>query len=243
MEIIGNLHIEGLVFLFLLASVWAIQTGKLGWSGGFWGFAVGIKLLPMLLAPAFLALGKTRKSFSFWVGAAVVIFACLAPLLTDHSWLNLFQSIRLFQGKFEFNASIYYLVREIGYWLEGYNVIGYVIPYFSAATVILIGFVSWKSRPDTLPELVNLLVMIYLIYLMLQPVVHPWYMLPGLGLSVLTGKITFMLWSFVGIFSYQAYGNIDFKENPVFLLLEYGLLVLGIFFDYFLPKRKVNFGL
>jgi alpha-1,6-mannosyltransferase len=243
MELIGNLHFEGLVFLFLLASVWVLQKGKLVWSGGFWGLAVGIKLLPMLLAPAFLAMGKTGKSVSFWIGAITVIFACFAPLLTDQSWLNLFQSIRLFQGKFEFNASIYFLVREIGYWVEGYNVIGYVIPYFSAATGIFIGIISWKRRPKTVPELVNLWVLIYLIYLLLQPVVHPWYILPGLGLSLLTGKKTLLFWSFGVIFSYQAYGNVAFEENPVFILLEYGLVVFGIFLDYFLPKRKVNFGL
>ena len=84
--------------------------------------------------------------------------------------------------------------------------------------------------------------LIYLIYLMLQPVVHLWYILPGLGLSLLTGKKTFLLWSFGGIFSYHAYGNVEFKENPVFLSLEYGVVVLGVFLDYFLPKRKFNFG-
>lgn len=243
MEIIGNLHFEGLVLLFLLASVWAIQENRMGFSGGFWALAVGVKLVPMVLGPAFLLFKESKKSLDFWSFSTFVISCSFLPLLMDNTWIYLLESIQLFQGKFEFNASIYYLVREIGYWKEGYNVIAYVIPYFSAATVLLIGFVSWKRKAETLPELLNLVVLVYLIYLMLQPVVHPWYILPGLGLSLLTGKMTFLIWSFGGIFSYQAYGTVNFEESPVFLSLEYGLVVLGIYLDYFLPKRKVNFGL
>jgi hypothetical protein len=52
------------------------------------------------------------------------------------------------------------------------------------------------------------------------------------------GKMTFLLWSFGAIFSYQAYGNVDFQEQSIFLILEYGLGVLGIYLDYFSKKMK-----
>lgn len=240
MEVTGNLHFEGLVLLFLLASLLAIQKQKIGLSGGFWGLAIGMKLLPMMLGPAFLAFGKTRKSLWFWVGTALVFFICFTPLVIDSSWVNFSQSLQLYNGKFEFNASIYYLVREVGYWIEGYNVIGYVIPYFSVATIILIGYFSWKRQPKSIFELVDLMVLIYLVYLLLQPVVHPWYILPALGLSVIRGKLTFLLWSFGAIFSYQAYGNADFQEQYIFLILEYGLVVLGIYLDYFSKRNKTT---
>lgn len=240
MEITGNLHFEGLVLLFLLASKWAIQKGKLGLSGGFWGLAIGMKLLPLMLGPAFLAFEKSRRSVWFWAGTTLAFIVCFIPLLIDESWVNFAQSIKLYQGKFEFNASIYYLVREVGYWIEGYNVIGYVIPYFSVATIILIGYFSWKRQPKSIFELVDLMVLIYLVYLLLQPVVHPWYILPALGLSVIRGKLTFLLWSFGAIFSYQAYGNADFQEQYIFLILEYGLVVLGIYLDYFSKRNKTT---
>lgn len=238
MEVTGNLHFEGLVLLFLLVSIWAIQKGKLGLSGGFWGLAIGMKLLPLMLGPAFLAFEKSRKSVWFWAGTTLAVIVCFIPLLIDESWVNFAQSIKLYQGKFEFNASVYYLVREIGFWVEGYNVIGYVVPYFSAATLFLIGYFSWKKQPRTLVELVDLIVLIYLVYLLLQPVVHPWYILPALGLSVMRGKMTFLLWSFGAIFSYQAYGNADFEEQSIFLILEYGLVNVGIYLDYFFRANK-----
>lgn len=238
MEVTANLHFEGLVLLFLLASLLAIQNQKMGLSGGFWGLAIGMKLLPMMIGPAFLAFGKTRKSLWFWGGTALAFFVCLTPLLIGSSWINFAQSLQLYQGKFEFNASVYYLVREIGFWVEGYNVIGYVIPYFSAATVIFIAYFSWKKQPRTLAELVDLIVLIYLVYLLLQPVVHAWYILPALGLSLLQGKLTFLFWSFGAVFSYQAYGNADFQEKYLFLILEYALVALGIYLDYFRKKGK-----
>ena len=240
MEVTGNLHFEGLVLLFLLASLLAIHKQKMGLSGGFWGLAIGMKLLPMMLSPAFLSFGKTRKSLCFWAVTALAFFVCFVPLLIENSWVYFSQSLQLYQGKFEFNASVYYLVREIGYWIEGYNVIGYVIPYFSTATVILIAYFSWEKQPRTLTELVDLIVVIYLVYLLLQPVVHPWYILPALGLSVLRGKVTFLLWSFGAIFSYQAYGNVNFQEKFLFLILEYSLVTLGIYLDYFSKSKKTT---
>lgn len=240
MEVTGNLHFEGLVLLFLLASLLAIQKQKIGLSGGFWGLAIGMKLLPLMLGPAFLAFEKSRRSVWFWAGTTLAVIVCFIPLLIDESWVNFAQSIKLYQGKFEFNASIYYLVREVGYWIEGFNVIGYVIPYFSVATIILIGYFSWKRQPKSIFELLDLMVLIYLVYLLLQPVVHPWYILPALGLSVIRGKLTFLLWSFGAIFSYQAYGNADFQEQYIFLILEYGLVVLGIYLDYFSKRNKTT---
>lgn len=240
MEITGNLHFEGLVLLFLLASIWAIQKGKLGFSGGFWGIAIGMKLLPLMLGPAFLTLGKSRKSVWFWVVTTLVVVIWFAPILVDRNWFNFVQSIKLYQGKFEFNASIYYLAREIGYWVEGYNVIGYVMPYFSVSTVILIGFFSWKRQSKSLLDLVDSMVLIYLIYLLLQPVVHPWYILPGLGLSVIGRKTTFLFWSFGAIFSYHAYGNAGFEENSLFLILEYTLVLVGVYLDYFSKRNKIK---
>ncbi len=240
MEITGNLHFEGLVLLFLLAAILAIHIKKMGLSGGFWGLAIGMKLLPLMLGPAFLAFCKTRKSLWFWVVTALTFLICFTPLFIQSSWFNFLQSLKLYQGKYEFNASTYYLVREIGFWIEGYNVIGYVMPYFSAATVILIAYFSLKRQPNTLLELVDLIVLIYLVYLLLQPVVHPWYILPALGLSVLRGKVTFLLWSFGAIFSYQAYGIGDFQEKSLFLILEYSLVTVGISLDYFSKRNKTT---
>lgn len=238
LEITGNFHFEGLVLLFILFCIDALNRSKMVLSGGFWGLAIGMKLLPLMLAPTFLFFTNTCRNIAFWWGVGLALILSFGWLCVDQSYLNFLQSLRLYQGKFEFNASIYYLFREVGFWVQGYNIIGILTKILSLGTLVAIIFFSWKKKASTLPELLDLWVLIYLIYLILQPVVHPWYLIPAFGLSLLTNKITFLIWTFASIFSYQAYGNPDFKENPLFLFIEYALVFAAIFLDYLLPKSK-----
>lgn len=238
LEITGNLHFEGLVLLLLLASIFAFQKNLESLSGGFWGFAVGMKLLPMIMIPAWYFFSKTRKNMLFWAGAILALIISLGWFFISAAGANFMQSLSLYQGKFEYNASIYYLLREVGFWIQGYNTIATLTKILSLTTLVAIIYFSWKKKPQTIPELVDLWVLVYLIYLILQPVVHPWYLIPAFGLSLLTNRNTFLVWTFAAIFSYQAYGNPDFKENPLFLFVEYALVFAVTFLDYFLPKQK-----
>ncbi|MEP1085642.1 glycosyltransferase 87 family protein [Algoriphagus sp.] len=238
MEITGNLHFEGLVLLLLLASLLALCKQKTGLSGAFWGMAIGMKLLPLMLISSFFSFGKSRKSKSFWIGSALALIVSFAWLLINNSWIPFLQSLKLYQGKFEFNASIYYLIREVGFWIQGYNIIGELTPILSGITLVGILYFSWKRKPENPLQLVDLWVMIYLLYLILQPVVHPWYLIPGFGLSLFTNKKAFLIWTFAVIFSYQAYGDPNYQESSVFLFLEYTLLAIAIYWDYFRSSTK-----
>jgi hypothetical protein len=240
LEVVGNLHFEGLVLVFLGASLAAMSRQKLGLSGMFWGLAVGMKLLPLLFAPAFLFWKQTRKSLDFWGMAIGTGLLCFLPLALGNSWQNFFQSLQLYQGKFEFNASVYYLLREVGNWLVGYNTISILTKLGTAITVAGVIWMSWKRSQATFEGMIGLWVQLYLLYFILQPVVHPWYLLPGLGLSVLTRQWTFLLWSFGAIFSYQAYSQNPVQEQALFLMLEYGLVLLGLYLDYFRKQRTPN---
>lgn len=238
MEITGNLHFEGLVLLHLLASIFALSKDKNALSGGFWGLSIGMKMLPLMLIPTFFSFEKTRKSQAFWTGSSIAIIASFGWLLIDNSWVHFLQSLKLYQGKFEFNASIYYILREVGFWIKGYNVIGELTPILSGITLIGILYFSWKRRPHNLLQLIDLWVVIYLFYLVMQPIIHPWYLIPAFGLSLFTDKKAFLIWTFSVIFSYQAYSDPNYEESPVFLLLEYSILTFAIYWDYFRTNTK-----
>ncbi|WP_051315019.1 glycosyltransferase 87 family protein [Algoriphagus terrigena] len=240
LEITANLHFEGLVLLLLLATVLALKNNQPSTAGSFWGLAIGVKLLPLLLLPGFVFFPDTKKNTLFWFGGLVAVLVSFFWLLLDSSWVNFSQSVMLYQGKFEFNASIYYLLRQLGFWVFGYNTIGVLSKLLSVVTLGLVVYFSWKKKPTTLLELMDLWVLIYLIYLILQPVVHPWYLIPAFGLSVLTGRNTFLVWSLAAIFSYSAYGTATVTESPLYLAIEYLLVLGGIYLDYFLPKSKLN---
>lgn len=237
LEILGNLHFEGLVLLLLLASVSALVRYRFGFAGAFWGLAVGLKLLPLLLAPAWFFWRGEQKMRAFWGLALLVLLACFVPLWWSNGWVYFVQSLQLYQGKFEFNASLYYLFRTIGFWLEGYNTIWYLTKVGMVLTLLGVGWLSWKRSTSTVQGIVGQWVQLYLVYFLLQPVVHPWYLLPGLGLSLLTRQWTFVLWSFGAIFSYQAYSQNPVQEQAIFLVLEYGLVLLGLYLDYFQKQR------
>ena len=243
LEVVGNLHFEGVVLLFLLATLINLSRQKLGWSGAFWGLAVGMKLLPFLLAPAFFFWKGVRTSLQFWGVAAVVLVLAFLPLVYWNSWENFLQSLQLYQGKFEFNASLYYLFRALGYELAGFNTIWYLTKIGMVITLIGAVWLSWKRSNASLFEIPSVWLQLYLIYFLLQPVVHPWYLLPGLGLSILSRQWTFLLWSFGAIFSYQAYSQNPVQEQTLFLGLEYGLVLVGLYLDYFRKQRTANLGL
>uniref|UniRef100_UPI004048C647 glycosyltransferase 87 family protein n=1 Tax=Algoriphagus sp. TaxID=1872435 RepID=UPI004048C647 len=240
LEVVGNLHFEGFVLLFLLATLLNLSRQKLGWSGAFWGLAVGIKLLPFLLAPTFFFWKGIRLSTRFWGMAVGVLVLAFFPLVYWNSWGNFFQSLQLYQGKFEFNASLYYLFRAVGYELAGFNTIWYLTKVGIVITLLGVIWISWKQSNASLFEIPSGWVQLYLLYFLLQPVVHPWYLLPGLGLSVLSRQWTFLLWSFGAIFSYQAYSQNPVQEQPLFLGFEYGLVLLGLYLDYFRKERTLN---
>jgi alpha-1,6-mannosyltransferase len=243
LEVVGNLHFEGFVLLFLLATLLNLSRQKLGWSGAFWGLAVGMKLLPFLLASAFFFWKGVRISPRFWGMAAGVLVLVFLPLVFWNSWGNFLQSLQLYQGKFEFNASLYYLFRALGYELAGFNTIGYLTKIGMVITLLGVIWLSWKRSNASLFEIPSVWLQLYLIYFLLQPVVHPWYLLPGLGLSILSRQWTFLLWSFGAIFSYQAYSQNPVQEQTLFLVLEYGFVLVGLYLDYFRKQRTANLGL
>jgi len=240
MEVVGNLHFEGFVLLFLLTTLLSLSRQRLGWSGAFWGLAAGIKLLPFLLAPAFFFWKRIRFSTRFWGMAVGVLVLVFLPLVYWDSWGNFFQSLQLYQGKFEFNASLYYLFRALGYELAGFNTIWYLTKVGMVITLLGAILLSWKHSNASLFEIPGVWVQLYLLFFLFQPVVHPWYILPGLGLSILSRQWTFFLWSFGAIFSYQAYSKNPVQEQPLFLGFEYGLVLLGLYLDYFRKKELLT---
>ncbi|MCS5489742.1 glycosyltransferase family 87 protein [Algoriphagus limi] len=240
-EIIGNLHFEGLVLFFLLAFIWALTRHNKYLAGTFWGLAVSTKLLPLILLPSLFLFRRTRAHAFFWMGAILAISISFLPLIWEDAWGNFIQTLQLYQGKFEFNASIYYLGREIGYWIEGYNTIYYLTKILSGITFFLILYLSIKHKPQRLIPLIDLWVSVYMLYFLFQPVVHPWYVLPLLGISLFTNRIAPLVWSFSLIFSYQAYGKSPVEESVVWLFLEYALLLIALAWDYFpIFKEKLS---
>ncbi|MFP4094580.1 MAG: polyprenol phosphomannose-dependent alpha 1,6 mannosyltransferase MptB [Cyclobacteriaceae bacterium] len=223
-ELTGNLHFEGLMVTFLLLSYWLMKQQKLLLSASGFGLAVCTKLLPLMLLPLYLRRLGWKKAAVYYLTVGGVVFLLFAPLLSEALLRGLSSSIGLYFQKFEFNASLYYIVREIGYELKGYNTIATSGRQLALAAFAGIIIFSLLERKKHLPAA---WMWVWLIYMLSATTVHPWYIVPLFVFSLFSGYRFALLWTALVFFSYAGYEQNGFNENLWLTFIEY-LLVLGM---------------
>ena len=249
-ELTGNLHFEGVMLFFLLWSIYLLHQKKWIWSAILLGISVSVKLMPLLFLPLlwnyFLKNRNTENSdipglnfkkllgYYFIVGVTVIV--SFLPFLSSEFISNFSTSIALWFQKFEFNASIYYIIRWIGFQLKGYNIIataGKILPL--VVILILTGLAFFRKNNST-QKLIGTMLLGVSVYFFLATTVHPWYIATPLLLSVFTRFRFALVWSFLVMLSYSAYTANGFQENHWLIAVEY-ILVIGIFIlEIFKPK-------
>ena len=146
----------------------------------------------------------------------------------------------LWFNNFEFNASIYYIAREIGYSITGYNeikIIGKILPVIA---LLIILYFSFFKKNVTIPKLTSSILIAFTCYLFLSTTVHPWYLATLLVLCVFTEYRFPLIWSFVIILSYLSYlgiGTADKSENLWIIGLEYTIVFSAFIWEVVLQRR------
>jgi len=165
-----------------------------------------------------------RKSLKYALTAGAVFLLPFLFFFNPTIVGNVSTTLDLYFRRFEFNASLYYLLRGVGTYLTGFNPIATIGPLLALASVSLILFFSWsKKRNLSLPER---WLFALTAYLLCATTVHPWYVVPLIALSVLTTFRFPIVWSVVLPLTYVAYGQVPFQENLWVVAAEY-LVVLG----------------
>lgn len=229
-ELTGNLHFEGVTLFFVLAAVWFLWRSKEIIAGGLFALAIGTKLIPILFLPFFLFKVPFKKLLIFYgvIGAALVLM--FLPFTSVNLFETFGQSIQLYFKTFEFNASLYYIFREIGYWFTGYNQIEIIGRIGQVAVIVFAAFLLIKGRKEKRMKAVfEQLVWMLMVYYAFASIVHPWYVIYLVGLSVLTNLRFPILWSLLVVISYWAYrttGVVD--ENLWLVAIEYAVLTIVI---------------
>lgn len=235
-ELTGNLHFEGAMLFFMLAGILLLLNKHYVVAGLFVGISISVKLIPLMLLPLFfrhfvpkwrLDKGWIRLG-EFYLASLVAVAATFLPFISLDFLDNFSKSIGLWFQSFEFNASIYYIIRWIGYETIGWNIIadvGRVLPLIIIGVLVLLGlFRKIKSTVD----LFSGLLLAISFYFLLSTTVHPWYIATPLLFSLFTRYRFALVWSGMVFFSYHAYGAEGFSENLWIVGLEY-LVVLGVF--------------
>ncbi|MEZ4803597.1 MAG: glycosyltransferase 87 family protein [Gelidibacter sp.] len=232
-ELTGSLHFEGIMIFFLVWSFYLLQKGHWKLGGVIFAISISVKLIPFMFLPLFYQWFKTQKSgilklIQFYLIVGITTIALFGPFYSTQFIDNYSETVALWFGQFEFNASLYYFARAIGYGITGYNeiaIIGKFIPII--VTLVLIGFTFFREN-KTFTQLISAMLLIATIYYFTSTTVHPWYLATLVALSVFTHYKFPLVWSFMIVLSYYAYSQKDYSENLWIVGLEY-LVVYGVF--------------
>ncbi len=225
-ELSGNLHFEGMMFLCVVVGIYWLIANK--WAGAaiWWAMAISIKLIPVLFLPVLLKRLGIVKSVWFYLITALALVFTFLPFLDQKLIHHIFSSIDLYFRTFEFNASVYYIIRWLGFKQVGYNIIQKLGPVLSIATFVLVLGVYFYKNSSWEITLKKML-FAYTIYLLLATTVHPWYVINLVVLSVFVRNYYFaIIWSALVVLSYSAYSNDAYQENHWLITIEY-VLVIG----------------
>jgi len=248
-EMTGNLHFEPVMLFFLVWGLYKLQQQKWVLAAILIACSISVKLIPLLFLPLFFQWflkNNLNKNYSFkirtlkLVSFNVLIFTAIIvfflPFYTPQLISNYTNSVGLWFKNFEFNASFYYIVREIGYLFRGYNEIATIGKITPILTIIFLIVITFFRKNKSLLQLITAMLFGLSFYYFTTTTMHPWYIATLLVLSVFTKYRFPIIWSFVIILSYQAYANKPWKENLWFVGLEYSIVYGFLIWELFIKK-------
>ena len=243
-ELTGNLHFEGVMLFFVIWSLYLLDKKRWVLAAILLGVSVSVKLLPLLFLPLFYKYlapeGLFKKGFwkmkkFYWVTLTTIVITF--ALFASKTFISNFSAtIGLWFQNFEFNASVYYIIRWIGFQTVGWNIIAKVGLILPMVVFICIVLLAVFRRYNTTQKLITGMLLAVSIYFLLATTVHPWYIATPVLLSVFTKYKFPLLWSFMICFSYAAYGANGFNENVLLIAIEYSVVISVALWEIFIKK-------
>jgi len=238
-ELTGNLHGEGIMMFFFLLGILCLYQNKIIKSSILIALSIGTKLITLLIIPLLYKKLGVRKSVIYY--SLIFIFFSLMwiPYFENDFYANYFQTINLWFNSFEFNASIYYIIRELGYYFKGYNIIGLFGKVSPIILILSILFYTFFKNNNGLKSILKNQLFLFSFYFFIATTVHPWYIISLVVFSVLTPYFYPIIWSGTIFLSYASYKLDGVYEYPLILTIEY-LIVYGfIFYEISGSENKV----
>ena len=220
-----NLHLEIIAVCFLLYSVWLLKN--ILSTAVFFSLSILVKLNPLILLPYLLTQFEKKKALLLLILSTIIIVLSLSITSISAFPLNVLESLNLYFQAFEFNASIFYFVNYITSKINGYDsvqIIGPVLSYISTITILIVSYLLAKKKVEMLFSIQIL----FAIYLLFSPIVHPWYVSIILILSIINGKFFGFIWAILVFLSYYSYKFDTVSESNVLLLFQYSIVIYSL---------------
>ena len=223
-ETYGNLHGEGVMCGIFLLGLGFLFQKRVFFSALLFGISIAFKLFPLLFLPLFYFYFRRKRRLLFFGIITTTVFLFFLPFSNENTALNYWKTLNLWFNTFEFNASLFYLLRAIGFELVGFNIIkivGLIMPFF---LITSIGYISLRNRNPTDIQILKNLLWVCSLYLFTATTVHPWYVISLVALGLLSGYLFPLVWSATVFLSYTAYGSPEVEESAIALVLEYSIV-------------------
>ena len=234
-------HTESLLVFALILIVWKLREENDSGLGVLFGIAIWTKLYPILLLP-FL---RKKVSGRILVELGVTSLLLWIPFYTPETFDNFQSSLRLYTSYFEFNAGLYYAVKQVGLLVASTDYSKIIGPVFQVLFMMVVPVLwiqairkSWSFEKATLVLLTC--------FFVLSTTVHPWYLLPALALAVVVLE-RFPVWSYwlLALFSVGTY--LLYTGGPYFPWVIAGWTAFGIAWaahalssDFILSRRAIS---
>jgi alpha-1,6-mannosyltransferase len=240
-ELTGNLHLEAVMLLFLILAIYLLTQNRQVFAAVSFGLGIGVKLVPIIFLPLLIKRLGWAKSVVFFTIVGVTLVIISLPFYNIELIPHFFSSISLYFQTFEFNASLYYLLRWIGYQITGYNIIAILGPLLAISVFVIILLIAIKEKTVTWLSLFRGMLMCLTAYFLLATTVHPWYITSLVLLSLFTSYRYPIVWSVVIILSYVAYSTVPYSENLWLVTAEYVIVLSYIGYELFTDRSGWNF--
>jgi hypothetical protein len=245
LELTGNVHLEAVMIFFLLLGILFLAQDKWILSVISISLAIGVKLIPLIFLPALLPRLGWKRAVVYYILVGAVTALLFLPLLDETIVAGFQTSVGYYFKKFEFNASIYYLVKQLGFWFVGYNIIqtaGWLLGAVSASIIIYISLANFRRNAGMTGNRRLNIVFLFVIlsYSLFTTTLHPWYITTLFALSIFTELRFALLWTAMIFLTYAGYSIHGFEENLWLVAIEY-LAVFGYLAYELLWKRKESF--
>lgn len=226
LEFCGNLHFEALAIMFVLTAVYWLGKRKQTPAILSMTLAVCTKLNPLLFLPYLVSKKRLTAQVVFVISVLVLSGLFFLFFYTPDMFPHMAESVQLYFGSFEFNASLA--------WLH-YRYESVVLKIILNIAFLAGAYVIY--RKNEMPVM-NKLFWIYLIYLLVSQSVHPWYLGPLLAFSLFTTYRFAYLWSYLIFFTYITYSVEPYEQNRIIIAMEYVLVAGYAGYEWFVKKKS-----
>jgi hypothetical protein len=220
-EFASSGHADSLAVFFVLLAYYLHLRQKSFASGAALGLAVLAKLYPVLLLPFFV-----KKNFKILPGFLAVVVLLYLPFI-DAGW-KLFGGLEVFLKYAKFNPGAFYLLEHS---------LGFPTAKYVATALVALGYLFILRNRSMLRSCYAILTL----YLLLSPMMHPWYLPWILSLVPILGGYAWVAFSGLIGFSYLLIvktPHLFWEENPFITLVQYLPFYIILLWEEVLKRRS-----